>query len=242
MSIQDQQRKQLIKLFNSIAPYHRREKVFDDFVTVSAIAINNQCRFDPEMEERYLDIISGYEKEDVSRLCELLGAFTVCLTNNPHDLIGSMYMELELGCRGLQQHFSPPHIQALMARLVCTDLSEQLVNKEHLVVSEPSAGASGHIIELAEQIKELGYRPEEKLFAYCIDIDKTAVYMSYLQLSLLGIPAVIYHGNTLSMEMWGSMLTPAYFRYGWKKKLTKESVSKNRFASPATQMVLDIPA
>lgn len=243
MSIQDQQRSQLVKLFKDIAPYHRREKVFDDFVCVAAIAIHNQkARFDAEMEQQYLDIIAEYDEEDVSKLCELLGAFTIALINNPRDLLGCIYMELELGCSGLQQHFTPSNIQDLLSRLMCTDLSEQLATKEYLVASEPCCGSSGMIISLSEQIKELGYKSEEKLFAYCIDIDKTAVYMSYLQLSILGIPAVIYHGNTLTMEMYGSLCTPAYFTHGWAKKLTRESVTKNLFKAPLEQLSFDISA
>lgn len=40
--------------------------------------------------------------------------------------------------------------------------------------------------------------------------------MTYLQLSLYGIPAVVYCGNTLTQEMRFKMETPLYFMQYWK--------------------------
>lgn len=34
--------------------------------------------------------------------------------------------------------------------------------------------------------------------------------MTYLQLSLVGIPAIIYHRNGLTLETWDKFETPAY--------------------------------
>ena len=49
--------------------------------------------------------------------------------------------------------------------------------------------------------------------------------MSYLQLSLLGIPAVIIHGNTLTVEEWSHWFTPAYVWGFWDAK-TKHKGTK----------------
>lgn len=42
------------------------------------------------------------------------------------------------------------------------------------------------------------------------DIDERCVAMSYIQCSLLGIPAIITHGNALTLECWSEWETPAY--------------------------------
>lgn len=45
--------------------------------------------------------------------------------------------------------------------------------------------------------------------------------MAYVQLSLLGIPAVVVHGNALSLEVWGVWYTPAHVMVGWGRKLKR---------------------
>lgn len=43
--------------------------------------------------------------------------------------------------------------------------------------------------------------------------------MAYVQLSLLGIPAVVVHGNALSLDVWGVWYTPAHVFVGWGRRL-----------------------
>ena len=96
--------KHLSKLFNEIAYYHRRDKVFNDFVSLAAIAIhNNRAMFCQDLEQRYLSIIGQYEREDVNKLCQLMGEFICELVKSPHDLLGQLYMSLEIGDKHLGQ-------------------------------------------------------------------------------------------------------------------------------------------
>ena len=46
------------------------------------------------------------------------------------------------------------------------------------------------------------------------DLDVRCVHMTYLHLSLYGIPAVIVHGNTITLDEYDRWYTPAYL---WKK-------------------------
>ena len=48
------------------------------------------------------------------------------------------------------------------------------------------------------------------LVVECSDIDSRCVHMTYLQLGLAGVPAVIYQRDTLSMKTWQRWETPAY--------------------------------
>lgn len=47
--------------------------------------------------------------------------------------------------------------------------------------------------------------------------------MTYLQLSLLHIPAIVVHGNALSLEEWGHWYTPAHILGGWRARLAREA-------------------
>lgn len=54
--------------------------------------------------------------------------------------------------------------------------------------------------------KEFDYR--HNTFFVAQDIDIRRVWMAYIQLSLYGIPAMVIHGNTLTMEEWDRWYTP----------------------------------
>ena len=43
--------------------------------------------------------------------------------------------------------------------------------------------------------------------------------MAYVQLSLAHVPAIIVHGNSLSMQEWGHWFTPAHIVGGWDRRL-----------------------
>ena len=61
----------------------------------------------------------------------------------------------------------------------------------------------------------------EHLHVTAIDVDAKCVHMAYLQFSLLHIPAVIVHGNALSLEEWGHWYTPAHIMDGWTHRLKR---------------------
>lgn len=51
-------------------------------------------------------------------------------------------------------------------------------------------------------------------FIDCGDIDIRCIHMTYLQLSLAGVPAIVKHQNALTREFWEAWYTPAYlFQY-----------------------------
>lgn len=45
--------------------------------------------------------------------------------------------------------------------------------------------------------------------------------MAYVQLSLLHIPAVVYHGNSLTVETWSTWRTPAHVLGFWDVRLRR---------------------
>ena len=219
--------------FKDIAYYHHRYKVFQDFVALSAIAIHNKQIFDQSLENTYLTIIKGYEKGDVSKISSLLGQLILSIQSEPHDFLGKVFMEMELGNSHAGQFFTPPDIQRLLTRMVCSDIEDRLKDQPYISVQEPACGSGGMVIELAELMIEKGLNPRTQLFASCVDIDSTAAYMAYLQLSALNIPAEVNFGNTLTMEINRTMYTPALFAYNWKKRLTKGEEAQ-RDAAPCS--------
>jgi hypothetical protein len=75
------------------------------------------------------------------------------------------------------------------------------------------------VIAAAESLNEAGLNYQQAMHATCIDIDPCCVHMAYVQFSLLHIPAIVVHGNALSMQVWGVWHTPAHIMGGWRWKL-----------------------
>lgn len=207
-----------ISSFNSIAKHRHRYEVFKDFVTMSAIAIHNAICKNEDLEKEYLDIVGKYKKEEVNGFCELLANFIELIDVEPADVLGSLYMELDLGNLNNGQFFTPHDISLLMAKLTYGDVLDDM-EKPFVTLSEPACGAGGMVLAFVNEMLKKGLDPAQKLFCQCIDIDRLASLMCYLQLSLWNIPAEVVVGNTISMEFREVYYTPAYYLGDWKTRL-----------------------
>ena len=215
-----------ISLFNSIARHKHRYSVFSDFVTMSAIALHNAVNMNEALEKEYLEIVARYSKEDVNSFCELLGNFVILMEPEPADILGSLYMELEINNLNNGQFFTPHEISLLLAKLTYGDMLDNLANKPFVTLSEPACGAGGMILAFTNEMLKKGINPAEKLCVQCIDIDRLAGLMCYLQLSLWHVPAEVIIGNTLTLEFREVYYTPSYYLGDWKNRLSIRNLTK----------------
>jgi hypothetical protein len=79
------------------------------------------------------------------------------------------------------------------------------------------------VIALAREMLSQGVNYQQHLHVTAVDIDIRAVHMTYLPLSLLHVPAVVVHGNTLSVEEWSRWYTPAHIIGGWQWRLRRRA-------------------
>ena len=198
----------MIKLFNKLQYKHDLWTVFSDFLEVSAIAISNAVCFNQEKENRYFQIKKKYLEEDFEIFTQLLIKLCEELEKNYNDVLGQLYMELELGSKWHGQFFTPYHICKLTASLTSDNMDDIIKQKGFITLNEPCVGGGAMPIAYAEIMKNKGYNPQKQLLVIAQDLDIKAVHMSYIQLSLLGIPAVVYHMNTLSLEAYSEWKTP----------------------------------
>ena len=78
------------------------------------------------------------------------------------------------------------------------------------------------ILGFVNALEKKGYSRSHHVVATATDVDLKCVYMCYLQLSLLGIPAVVIHGNSLTLEEWSRWYTPIYVLDGWNWRKQKQ--------------------
>jgi len=198
--------------------------VFRDFCALSALSISNavdKAQYDVR-EARYMEIVKRYDKEAVDMFSKLLGMLAGALEEDTTDVLGQLFHDLELHNKWVGQFFTPIHVADMMGRISIVGMEEKIKEQGFVTVSEPAAGAGAMVLGLAKAMKEAGYNYQEQMHVTAVDIDERCAHMCYLQLSLLGIPAVVVHGNTLSLEEFGRWYTPAHVWGGWGWKLQND--------------------
>jgi len=227
------------KTFRELAPYKHNYEVFRDFVTMAACSLHNAVQKDEAREEEYLRIIAGYKKPDQEAFAKLLGCLIQALDPEPRDILGPLYMELEIANKDAGQFFTPPELSELMANLTFGDMCSKLETQPFITAGEPACGAGGMILALIKVMIAKGYNPSQHLWVQCIDVDRNAALMCYTQLSLWNVPAEIIVGNTLSWDIREVWYTPAHHLGLWKYRLRRNKESLEVKASPTEHSTPD---
>jgi len=223
------------KTFRELAPYKHRYEVFKDFVTMAACSLHNSLHTDQAREEEYLRIIAGYKKPDQEAFCKLLGDLIAALDEEPRDILGPLYMELEIANKDAGQFFTPPELSELMAQMTFAGELGKLETQPFITAGEPAAGAGGMILALVKVMITAGHNPAEKLWVQAIDVDRMAALMCYIQLSLWNVPAEVIVGNTLSWDICEVWYTPAHHLGLWKYRLRRKDGSTEVAPAPKEQ-------
>lgn len=219
--------KELVKLINSLSTRRSHWQVFADFCEMSAIALSNAVDFAQreKREERYMQIVRAYNRHEMEQLSLGIPYLTMALENGFSDVLGKTFHDLELHSKWAGQFFTPYDVSRMMAKMTigdCEDLKERIASRGFVTAQEPAVGSGSMVIALAEAMRDVGVNYQKHLHVTAIDIDPKCVHMAYLQFSLLYIPAIIVHGNTLSLEEYGRWYTPAHIMDGWTWKLRRK--------------------
>lgn len=142
----------------------------------------------------YLDTVQKYTADEAMKFTEMLAFLTEALETDMADILGQIYMESGMGSKAAGQFFTPYHLSRLCAALALPEPDETGKYR----INEPSCGGGGMIIAAASVLRERGMNYQRVMDVVAQDLDWKGVYMCYLQLSLLGIPAVCVQGNTLA--------------------------------------------
>jgi type I restriction-modification system DNA methylase subunit len=211
-----------LSIFRKLAPYKHRYEVFKDFVTMAAISLHNALYKDQKLEDEYLAIINGYKPDDQQAFPKLMGCLVEALEPEPRDILGPLYMDLEIANKDAGQFFTLPEVSDLMASLTFADQLDQLEHQPFITASEPACGAGGMLLALVKTMIAKGHNPAERIWMQAIDVDRMAALMCYIQLTLWNVPAEVIVGNTLSLEVREVWYTPAHHLGLWKYRLKRQ--------------------
>lgn len=198
------QYKAVVNLFNSLTGSKAMWNVFQDCIEMIALSIQNSVEVFPERhekhEKRYLDIIKQYSQSEMETIVKIYAELTKMLEDNPYqDLLGDLYMQLDMGSAALGQFFTPYHVSEMMAH--CTfdadTVKSKIDEKGYITIGEPCIGGGANIIGYLKVLKDNGINYQQQCVIVGQDLSRISALMAYIVLSMLGCQAVIKIGDTL---------------------------------------------
>lgn len=220
---------------------HHPWRIFADFCTLAALTLANVVDKNEAREALYLQTVKPYTPDEANRMAALLAHVTMGLEEGPHDFLGPCFLELELQNHWRGQFFTPFEVSRLMAGMLMHDAPAMIEAQGFIRVSDPACGSGCMPIACAAVLLAQNINPQTTMHITCQDIDQTAAFMCLIQLSLLGLPAVVIVGDTIRMEQREVYATPAHHLGFWDAKLRwrreSEAIAKSHGASVDTIVV-----
>ena len=203
-----------VKAINGIDSSKSRNEVFIDFCELAYCALakvaspSEQQRED--LERQYMEVVARYrKKDDVRKMPELLGLTLEAISGGGIDFLGAVAGELGVLDARQGQFFTPYHVSRLMAEISMTNVADIIEKNGFVTVQEPSVGAGGMVIAVADVIEGLGFSPETHLWVEATELSRSTYHMGFIQINARGIAGKITCGNSLSLEVHTSAFTAA---------------------------------
>ncbi|MBB5409243.1 type I restriction-modification system DNA methylase subunit [Paraburkholderia sp. HC6.4b] len=248
----------IVELMRGLFARHNPYSVFTDFIETSAIALSNRFDFAQRdrREKRYMEIVKGYTSDEATKFAHMFVELLLCYRERTDefgspglghsaidrdgDVLGKIFSMLDVGNDRLGQFFTPGGVQSLMALMTLRnedEVRDQIREHGFITVLEPACGAGGMVVALAETFHNLGFNYPTQFHATCVDKDRLCVHMTYLQLSLRGIPAIIVQGDSLTLQTWDTWYTPTHIFLGWNARLQKRRESEKQADQQAAKLL-----
>ena len=211
-------------------------QIWADWTYLAASAISNSMDFRQDREDQYKKIVAQYDDTDLQIMAELLAIVTEELEENPEqDYLGSLYMTLGLSDHWKGQFFTPYSVCRAMAETtIPKNIIEVVDTKGYIKIADSACGGGATLIAAYNvakaQLEKIGRNAQNHILVIAQDISLMTACMCYIQLSLLGISAIVKVGNSLLNPIVGNWLlmphtpdlwfTPMYNFPAWGSRRT----------------------
>ena len=115
-----------------------------------------------------------------------------------YDYLGYIYMKCEMGNSRTGQFFTPFNLSELTAKLSTDNIEKIKQTNDIITLNEPACGGGGLILAYLKILKDNNINYQKRVKIVAQDLDFRSVYMTYIQLSLVGARAKIVQGDTLT--------------------------------------------
>lgn len=243
--------KQFVKCMDDLCYRHNAFTVFSDFLAMAAIGISNAVNFNDDREQEYLRIVNKYNENERALFPQMLGCIVNELqpaegeTPRYRDVLGELFHCLNLQNEWKAQFFTPQCVADFMALCTIGDFEERINRRGYVTMLEPCIGGGATVIGAVNAMFQKGYNPCKQLLVTGYDLDPRCIHMSYIQLSLMGVPAMIQQRNSLSEQTYGDYwFTPIFILDDWSGRIQLEravDAVRKIFAETETAAEIETP-
>ena len=197
--------------------------VFGDWLEVATLSLGNVYLKDPAIEVRYLKIAERYGPA-FNEFQKLLAITVSALEQLDDDFLGHLYMSNEMGNDDAGQFFTPDSVSKVISQMLFdkSQMRKAVDLKGFFSAYDPACGAGVMLIHAFNHVKSFKQFGSREFYVEGWDLDFRCVCMTYIQLSLLGVPAVVRHINTLSLEQYSAWCTPLYYMHNFPFRLARD--------------------
>jgi hypothetical protein len=231
----------LAGMIERLGDRHDPQQVFFDFCEMAACALSNKVDLAlyEVREQRYLAIIGKYtDLEDRLVFPAMLAELINALERTEQDVLGPISACLGMANFRNGQFWTPWEVSLLMARLTLAappggndgPIAETIAEHGFMTASEPCCGPGGMVLAFGRAFKEAGYNPQTQLHFVAVDTSPWCCHMTYVQISLMGIPAMIAVGDALRMQFSEYWYTPAHILGGFSRRLHQRGIDETNAA------------
>lgn len=210
-------KKDFIKEVTAAAKVRRAAEVYADMVRAMALSIEGTFMFGDrcgEIEKEYAAIRERYTDEEFRHFFAAFRIVTEALERAREDFLGHALENLGAANTRNGQFLTPICVSRLMATINAAAKPPDYEPGHIVRLNDPACGTSVLLIEGAEALVAKGVRQADVL-VIAGDIDGRACDASYVQLSLLGYPAIVQHMDALAQRRISpDRYTPGYFLHG----------------------------
>lgn len=226
--------KKLTDIMTELGQKFGAERAFRDWCALYALSIANTVAVKgsktwARRDEEFKRIMKTYDSiEPFARMsAHLVEAFEA----EPFfDHLGRVYMELFGGNKDLGQCFTPYGLSQAVAQIGCADD----IMPEFRTLNDCACGGGALLIAACEAYHKRGVNYQTYLMIEAADLDILCVHMCYIQLSLLGARATVYHRNTITMQTYDRYDTPMSVLWPMTLDMTpRDPVQRSLFEAQA---------
>lgn len=203
---------------------------------MAACALAAQSR-----EKEYLEVAGRYNKQDLGETSKALGLLVEEMEAHEFtDRLGNYYMDItsKSSKKSRGEFYTPDCVSELAGRILFESVTAKdgdpskfdpkaiMEGKKPFALLEPCCGAGGMILKAAEQFSPVQLGGEKSyvdlMRVTAIDINPVACDMTYINVSLWGIPARVIQGNYVTKTITIGYKNIHWMRVGEDQRIMAE--------------------
>lgn len=216
-----------VDIINRAANSASRTMIFDNFLTCATAVLNRDEQTFQAVSDKQLNLelfaeLAAALDDSISQpvLRDNVLGLTFKIPSDDshkphyHDVLGEIFSVLELFDQGAGQVFTAQATADILGETAITRelVKHQLRQRGVVTLRENCCGSGALILGGLNALLKLNVNPCRQAVVYACDLDERCIRMTFIQLSLYCIAAVVERRDAITGQSFGSPLETPMFR------------------------------